>query len=189
MGTPDTGERRRSLVRHRHHRQRPHARWRVWPNGYPVLRLASDRERCRGQRSNQPGRALSVELYADAAVSLSADEALCKNYPPCGRSTVTRRMSSRAGAPPSPRALPSLQAGCSRQRESSSMRRRAGLPMLLREVSFLEVHSGSPRPGLAAAAAKVAASGGQCAAGAGFMRPAAAEGSRRRWQGPSSPGG
>jgi hypothetical protein len=89
MGTHDTGERRRSLVRHRHHRQRPHARWRVWPNGYPVLRLASDRERCRGQRSNQPGRALSVELYADAAVSLSADEALCKNYPPCGRSVLS----------------------------------------------------------------------------------------------------
>jgi hypothetical protein len=65
-----------------------------------------------------------------------------------GRSTVTQRVSSRAGAPPSPRALPSFQAGCSRQRESSSMRRRAGLPMLLREVSFLEGHSGSPRPGL-----------------------------------------
>ena len=54
--------------------------------------------------------------------------------PVCGRSTVTRRVSSRAGAPPSPRALPSFQAGCSRQRESSSVRRRAGLPMLLREV-------------------------------------------------------
>jgi hypothetical protein len=57
-------------------------------------------------------------------------------------------MSSRAGAPPSPRALPSFQAGCSRQRESSSMRRRAGLPMLLREVGFLEGRSGLPRPGL-----------------------------------------
>jgi hypothetical protein len=40
----------------------------------------------------------------------------------------------RAGAPPSPRALPSFQPGCSRQRESSSVKRGAGLPMLLREV-------------------------------------------------------
>jgi hypothetical protein len=105
-----------------------------------------------------------------------------------GRSTVTQRVSSRAGAPPSPRALPSFQAGCSRQRESSSVRGRAGLPMLLREVSFLEGHSGSPHPGLVSAVAGVAASGGQ-RTGIAFMRPAEPVCSRRRWRGPRPPGG
>jgi hypothetical protein len=62
-----------------------------------------------------------------------------------GMSTVTRRVSSRAGAPPSPRALPSFQSGCSRQRESSWWRRRAGLPMLMREVWCLEVPKGRVR--------------------------------------------
>ena len=41
---------------------------------------------------------------------------------------------------PSPRALPSFKSGCSRHRESSSVRRRAGLPMLLR-------HDPQARPG------------------------------------------
>jgi hypothetical protein len=63
-----------------------------------------------------------------------------------GMSTVTRRVSSRAGAPPSPRALPSFESGCSRQRESSLERRRAGLPVLMREVGSSRTPSGR-RPG------------------------------------------
>jgi hypothetical protein len=85
-----------------------------------------------------------------------------------GMSTVTRRVSSRAGAPPSPRALPSFQSGSSRQRESSSVRRRAGLPMLMREVgSSRDVRA---RPARVLGAAAAGGGSGQCAV---LMRPAA----------------
>ncbi len=89
---------------------------------------------------------------------------------------------AQAGAPPSPRALPSFQAGCSRQRESSSVRRRAGCPCFCARY-FLEGHSGSPRPGLRPPARLCFAAGGQ-RAGAGFMRPAAVACSRRRSRDP-----
>ena len=88
----------------------------------------------------------------------------------------------RAGAPPSPRALPSFQAGFPRQRESSLVRRRAGLPLLMREV-------GSPgnvraRPARVWRGLPSGAGQGQARAD-GVRRPGPAISRRRRWRDPT----
>jgi len=46
------------------------AKWRLWPNGHPVVRLASGRDldvATPGQRPGEQGGALLADIYADAA--------------------------------------------------------------------------------------------------------------------------
>ena len=71
------------------------------------------------QHHQAPGR--GSRTPADYPGTATSRARPATSDPVRGKSTVTRRVSSRAGAPSSPRALPSFQAGCSRQRESSSV--------------------------------------------------------------------
>ena len=89
----------------------------------------------------------------------------------------TRRMSSRAGAPPSPRALPGLPSGCSRQRESSLVRETGGTTLCFcaRWVPRGTL-KGSPRPGRATAVAVAGSAGVHAAVRSGVL-PAAMAGS------------
>jgi len=120
-------------------------------------------------------RTTSLIMNGNAALHKNAQAELAR----IGMSTVTRSVSSRAGAPPSPCALPSFQAGCSRQRESSLVRRRAGLPMLMREVVPRGTFGLAPPGSWGAAAGRGARR--QAARGKGLV-PAARRGSQvTRW--------